>query len=311
MQMLYMPVCFEGRFAREGAAQAIEMPLRTRPLSPITYTTIPIWALLISCPPDCRGYENRTVAKVLAIFKKRPHIGASQKSTSRWDWKFWFGVIGVPIAVMIVGAVLGWLTPEGRRWLGIDKPKPAVAPSVQNPQPQTLSPVSPATSSETKTQQGKPTAAKSATKGGAANKASQPKPITQINAPQGIAIGGHATVNNPTVNNFGPPAVQLTWSVSDTQPNENFTFAKAVTVKSNTYYSPVYIAVFCDAEVEQVLPLGVYIGLQNGYINNDKKAWFIRLNSPPVTPTSPMTFVIQSKKLFEVLSVRKVEDQQP
>lgn len=181
------------------------MPSRTHRLSPITYTTIPLWAPLISCPPDCRGYENRTVAWVRAIFKKNLQLRTtgrtsddSPKATSKWDWKFWLGVILIPVAL----AILALLQPEVRSRLGLDKPKPAVVPSNKGPQPQTASPVSSAPSSETKTQQGKPTAAKGATKSGAASKVSQPNPVTQINAPQGIAIGGNATVNNPTVNNY-------------------------------------------------------------------------------------------------------------
>jgi hypothetical protein len=65
------------------------------------------------------------------MFKKRPRTQVSQgESTSRWDWKYWLGVIGLPITLVIVAAVLGWLTPEGRKWLGLDKPTSTVATSV-------------------------------------------------------------------------------------------------------------------------------------------------------------------------------------
>ena len=36
-----MPVCLEGRFAKEGVPQHIELPLPSPRLSPITDTTIP------------------------------------------------------------------------------------------------------------------------------------------------------------------------------------------------------------------------------------------------------------------------------
>jgi hypothetical protein len=40
-------------------------------------------------------------------------------------------------------------------------------------------------------------------------KASQPSQPGQIVATNGIAIGGNATVTNPTVNNFGPPPAKV------------------------------------------------------------------------------------------------------
>lgn len=62
-EVLYMPVCVEGRFHREGVAEFYDMPLPPRPVSPVTYMMIGVWAPLISCPADCKGYKNRTVAK--------------------------------------------------------------------------------------------------------------------------------------------------------------------------------------------------------------------------------------------------------
>ena len=63
-QVLYMPMCLEGRFDRQGSiGNFFEMPHPSRPCSPVTYMAIPTWAPLISCPPDCKGYKNRTVAK--------------------------------------------------------------------------------------------------------------------------------------------------------------------------------------------------------------------------------------------------------
>ena len=49
-QVLYMPMCIEGRFKREGLAEVLDLPHPPRPLSPVTYTTIPLWAPLVSCP---------------------------------------------------------------------------------------------------------------------------------------------------------------------------------------------------------------------------------------------------------------------
>ncbi len=131
------------------------------------------------------------------------------------------------------------------------------------------------------------------------------------NAPNGIAIAG-GTVNNPTVNNYGPPAVQLTWSASDA-PAEAPTgqFAKAVIVKSNTSYSPVSIAIFSDTDIENLHPVGIAMDEHIGYLNNDKKQWFLRIGNPPVTPGSPLTVIVVSKTPFNVLSVARIETKQP
>src|ERR1700751_2767027 len=160
MQMLYMPVCLEGRFAREGFAQHIDMPMRNRPLSPITYTSIPQWAPLISCPRDCRGYRNRPLARILALFKRDRHVEDSGESTQgEGRWKWWIAAICVPIAATLLAAVLGWLGPEGRGLKGLEKPKTGAPPSSQSvlPQPQPASPptISAERQTATKTQHAK------------------------------------------------------------------------------------------------------------------------------------------------------------
>lgn len=58
MFRLYLPVCSEARFTRAGAAQMMPLPVRGRPLRPITYTTVGHWAPALSCPHDCRGYRS-------------------------------------------------------------------------------------------------------------------------------------------------------------------------------------------------------------------------------------------------------------
>jgi hypothetical protein len=64
LQQVFMPMCDEGRFHRQEIAIAFVMPsTKVRHLSPWTYMHIPSWAPHISCPPDCKGYRNRTVAK--------------------------------------------------------------------------------------------------------------------------------------------------------------------------------------------------------------------------------------------------------
>jgi hypothetical protein len=74
-------------------------------------------------------------------------------------------------------------------------------------------------------------------------------------APNGIVIT-RGTVTNPTVNNYGPPAVQLMWSVADA-PTEAPAgkFAKVVIVKSNTSYSPIFIASSVTLKLRALTPL--------------------------------------------------------
>lgn len=62
---IYLPVCLQGRFHREGVAEFFDMPVPPRPLSPLTYTSVGAWGPLVSCPRKCKGYRNRTVAKIL------------------------------------------------------------------------------------------------------------------------------------------------------------------------------------------------------------------------------------------------------
>lgn len=61
---VYLPVCTKSRFDRKGVAALIEMPEPRRPLEPFTYTTLAVWAPLISCPRDCCEYERPASAKV-------------------------------------------------------------------------------------------------------------------------------------------------------------------------------------------------------------------------------------------------------
>ena len=63
-EVFYMPLCFEGRFKKEGVAEYFDMPLPPRPVSPVTYTTVGLWGPLVSCPSNCKGYRNRTIARI-------------------------------------------------------------------------------------------------------------------------------------------------------------------------------------------------------------------------------------------------------
>jgi hypothetical protein len=69
----------------------------------------------IHCPQGCRGYRNKTVAAILN--KLRPRIPVAAK----WTRKEIVTAILLPVVLCLAGALLGWLTPEGRRLLHLDK----------------------------------------------------------------------------------------------------------------------------------------------------------------------------------------------
>jgi hypothetical protein len=67
---IYLPACRKSRFDREGFAAEIEMPVPGHRVSPLTYTTLGVWAPLISCPLKCRDYQHPAIAKLKAGLRK-------------------------------------------------------------------------------------------------------------------------------------------------------------------------------------------------------------------------------------------------
>ena len=109
-QILYMPMCMEGRFNREGFVEHLEMPRPPRPLSPMIYTTIPMWAPLVSCPVDCKGYQNRTVAKVKkTIASSAQTLLRRNKAESANEPKkgFWETGLGQFVMLVVTGVIVG------------------------------------------------------------------------------------------------------------------------------------------------------------------------------------------------------------
>jgi hypothetical protein len=104
---LYVPMCLENYFAKEGVARYFDLPDVSRPLSPLTYTTIHEWAPFISCPRDCKGYQNRKIAKL----KHTANMVANTLHPREWmnaavwawivKWKFWVLVWSVVVAIVM------------------------------------------------------------------------------------------------------------------------------------------------------------------------------------------------------------------
>jgi len=112
-----MPMCMEGRFRKEGIAVSFDMPMPSRPLSPVTYTTVPVWAPFVSCPLDCKGYQHRTVAKFQTaavsvarwLFGKRSTDGPAAQQKGWWERPVGRIVIGIVVAV-VAGLILWAVT---------------------------------------------------------------------------------------------------------------------------------------------------------------------------------------------------------
>ena len=132
------------------------------------------------------------VQVVLFPFKFRGDVRAKNIST-RWNRTEKLTLIGIVLTAVTVVATV--TIPELRRILHLDKPATTIQPSPTQATPgQTTPPTIPA---QTVPEKGKSTKPKGT--------ATPPPPATIINAQGGIPIvENHGTVNNPTVNNYGP-----------------------------------------------------------------------------------------------------------
>lgn len=108
--------------------------------------------------------------------------------------------------------------------------------------------------------------------------------------------GNCAAVNNgtQTVNQFGPPPLQVTFSkVSDPSPtSDGVGYTQYFTIYTNESWEPVAFSFRCDAPIKHVDPMGSTFGLRmSGGYGTD-----IYWESPPITPRSPKTIQITSEK---------------
>jgi hypothetical protein len=222
-QVLYMPMCREGRFHRQGVAEFFDMPLPPRPLSPVTYMNIGSWAPLVSCPRECKGYRNRTLAKAQKAVKRiaRWFFGEAAVKNSRtvhekgW-WETWWGQATLLIVTgVIVGLVVWGITRH------YDKPTPPTA--VAQPTKQSESQSAQTKPQETTKPSSQLQRSASSKKNTAPTVPVTVSPKVEINAPGGIPlVGNQGIVDHPTVNNnYGPPAPKITWEQAPNQPQPN------------------------------------------------------------------------------------------
>ncbi len=140
-----MPVCTKSRFDRAGFAAEIEMPVPGQPLGPLTYSTLGMWASLISCPHKCRDYEHPASAKLRAMLRSSWAWIRVVRTMKQHRWtSFEKWGTGLTITAVVVAILIPIFLPEIRIALRLDKPvalPPAVStsepvnPAVQSPPP--------------------------------------------------------------------------------------------------------------------------------------------------------------------------------
>jgi len=149
------------------------------------------------------------------------------------------------------------------------------------------------------------------------SKPEQRSPDNQV-CEQSNCIAGD-NYGNPTVNNFGPPSPQLSWTQRDVIPAveddghstpSQFKYEKEVIVSVTSDYTPVALGVECDTELKRVngslkIAPGAGAVLMNHYqfIGETGKIAFVYFEGMAATPTRPVLIHIWSAQPFNVLRV--------
>ncbi len=118
---LYIPYCDKQRFdfghqLNDYRGHGVFTPPETgKRIQPMDFALFREHFHDIHCPQHCQGYRNKRVVALLE--KLRWRVPAAGK----WTRKDIFTVVVVPVVLCLLGALLGWLTPEGRRLMHLDK----------------------------------------------------------------------------------------------------------------------------------------------------------------------------------------------
>jgi hypothetical protein len=138
-----------------------------------------------------------------------------------------------------------------------------------------------------------------------------PSTLQTANAPNGIAITG-GTVTNPTVNNYGPPPVEIRFNARSIQSTDpQFEYEAEVTISVNASYSPVSLAFICESEIKKVtFDFGRFAAaLLNERIgvSGDNKIGFVTFEGTAVTPERPLYVHIWASSPFRVTDVKQAK----
>lgn len=229
------------------------------------------------------------------------------------------------VAVAILAIVASFFVPEVRRFIGLEKPVPASA-VISNPGPAQKPPTPPPTiavESNSKVSQhakikiaGRKNVAGNVVTGqgnvvGNNNQTNSPSaPGVQFNsAPNGIAIGG-GNVTNPTVNNFGPPPITVTWKANDAPSlRPEYRYMKDVVVSVSATWQPVSLGVICDSEIGMVFANfasgGAFSNDREGVEVNNHKIGYVYFKTQPLTSDEPLHIYVFSNQPLSILDVRQ------
>jgi len=127
-----------------------------------------------------------------------------------------------------------------------------------------------------------------------------------------LQVGGS---NNQSTVNCGPlppPSLQLTWTVRDIIPpqmsnpsTKNFNYEKLVTVRVNTSWNPVAVAVVCDTQVGEIDAQPFRGGAVMNFLTGvDGNAGWASFQQPAITPSNPLLVQVWSIQFCRVLDVR-------
>ena len=313
---VYIPCCDKKRFdfgptLNDYRANAIFTPLeRGKPWSIPDFVVFGEHFHDIHCPPSCKGYRNKRIVAFLNKF--RPHANAVKQAPVPT-----FITPGVALLVTalvaIVCVVLGWMTPEGRRWLHLDKPQEQHAPNPSVPQttphPDTIPP------------RPKPEQIKTSPTDYPNKQTKKPrKPESQeqkpplVSAPNGIAIGG-GNVINPTVNNFGPIPPTVSFELFDRPPLPEAAPQQWIRISINKTFLDPKFAIICDRPCK-ALSAGIILGLGGGIaqvnwgkIPDRDDIAAISVNQPnPMPSDAKVEAVVASEddRPVKILSVRSL-----
>jgi hypothetical protein len=113
------------------------------------------------------------------------------------------------------------------------------------------------------------------------------------------------TVQAPqTVNNYGPPPLKLTWQAKADNPTPDARFVQKVRIESNVMWTPVSIAIVCDAEIKEVrMGTGAFTMILTSLAAEDKRIGLVRYTSPTLAPGSPVEVFVLSDTPFTVKDV--------
>jgi len=180
----------------------------------------------IHCPQPCRGYRNK---RVVALLKK---LWPLAPTAGKWTRKEVVTLVVVPLVGVLLAALLGWLTPEGRRLLHLDKPQPeqqASRPSV--PQTTHQADSAPLPKRDAKMESRSKVNGRKNVVGNSV--AGNNNTVGNGNV-SGSIVNNGGLINNPTINNAAPPQKAGLFELTEERRNSFLKLLSAQTAPRDT-----------------------------------------------------------------------------